>query len=1163
VRPMTHRLPRCIRSSTWLCAWLVFNCSQVLHAQTAWNFVGPAGGAPPRVVRLASDPRTDSVLYFAAPGGGVWNSTNGGGSWLPIADSLPSLEVCSIAIDSRSPDVLYAGTGDDQNPRPLQTVARSPDGGRTWTTGPRFTNQPVCALAVDPANSSRLFAGSSEGLFFSQDAGTSWNKIVAAPVTSIAFDNQGSLYAGVLNDDSSGSRNNILIRTSDGGSTWTNISLPDSPSASNSQTTWVSIVAYANTVSLTVSYQLNTSGQGSASLAKANPSLMDFYRSTDGGNTWSAPARVGEGHTPTQLYLDSASGNLYIAGDSLMVSTNQGMSWVSLSTKTNVLHTAVITGDMLLVGGDGGLEMVPLANSAVPRAIQQLPLGQFFSASLDSQNAVWAAGPAGLFGPVARKVTNPVGAVAALANSSDIFAAGNQAVYLSEDGGSQFSSGKVLADGELRAPFPPLVVDPVNPSSAFVAGTRLYHTTDAGQSWAALPVVDSDTTRVIIAIAMAPVQRTTLYAATACLPEIVLTSCPPVSLIWRSQNSGQTWTQTGSVSGYVNRLAVDPRQNNTVYAAVGGFPAGTSLSAGYVQGDLQQSINSGMTWTSIRTNLPNVPVNAVVIDPTSLPPLIVTPVPQPTFPGQPPTPPFGPGRFPVFNQPAQTLYVATDAGVFVTFNLGGGVGGGGNVAPNPQWTDISWGLPPVPITDISLRQPDGILLAATFGRGVYSISAKGLAAGIVVNSLSINVTLMKGTAVTTGVPLFNVTGSNTLGWRLNAYDSWLGIAEANGTLRPGGSGQAAVRVSAAGLQPGTHLGRLQLISGSFVQTVFVVAHVTEAPAQMTIFSGNNALGNVGAALPPLQVVVSGANQNPLNGVPVNFAIVSGGGSISSRTAFTNAAGIAGTVLTLPPNRATVQVLATVADLSVTFTATAVDAPALLQDSIVDGVTFNSYAPLAPGSIILITGQNLAQTTVFAPAGTLPLILATTRVWINTAAGEAALPLLSVSPTQVRALLPTDVSAGVYGLRVEAASIRSNEVQIYVAAFAPGILTQSGNGRGLGIFIKDDGSVVTASNPADRGSSVTFFATGLGPVNPPVGPGEPGAVEEPLNRTITMPRVFFDTYAGDVLYSGLAPGVAGRYQVTVRVPLLVSPATNISVSLLIEGFASNRVTIPVR
>src|SRR5262245_2125707 len=135
---------RAFSTCIWLCAWLVFIFPEALLAQTAWNFVGPAGGAPPRVVRLASDPRSDSVLYFAAPGGGVWNSTNGGSSWFPVADSLPSFEVCSIAIDSSSPDVLYVGTGDDQNPRPLQTVARSPDGGRTCTRGRRFTNQPAC-----------------------------------------------------------------------------------------------------------------------------------------------------------------------------------------------------------------------------------------------------------------------------------------------------------------------------------------------------------------------------------------------------------------------------------------------------------------------------------------------------------------------------------------------------------------------------------------------------------------------------------------------------------------------------------------------------------------------------------------------------------------------------------------------------------------------------------------------------------------------------------------------------------------------------------------------------------------------------------------------------------------------------------------------------------
>src|SRR5262249_52480250 len=131
------------------------------QSQISWNFVGPF--APPtRVVMVAADPRTDSVLYVVAPGGGVWKSTDGGMNWLAISDSLPSLQLCSVAIDPRSPNTLYLGTGDNQSPRPFQGVAISLDGGGTWTVGARFTSQPVCALAVDPTNSNRVFAGSSE-----------------------------------------------------------------------------------------------------------------------------------------------------------------------------------------------------------------------------------------------------------------------------------------------------------------------------------------------------------------------------------------------------------------------------------------------------------------------------------------------------------------------------------------------------------------------------------------------------------------------------------------------------------------------------------------------------------------------------------------------------------------------------------------------------------------------------------------------------------------------------------------------------------------------------------------------------------------------------------------------------------------------------------------
>jgi len=254
----------------------------------------------------------------------------------------------------------------------------------------------------------------------------------------------------------------------------------------------------------------------------------------------------------------------------------------------------------------------------------------------------------------------------------------------------------------------------------------------------------------------------------------------------------------------------------------------------------------------------------------------------------------------------------------------------------------------------------------------------------------------------------------------------------------------------------------------------------------------------------------------------------------------------------------VQVIAASGDLSVMFSVSVVTAPSLLANSAIDGATFNAYTPLGPGSVVFISGQSLADAIVVANTVVLPTSLQTTRVLLIAPGGEIALPLLSVSPAAVKAVLPFDLAPGTYGLRVEVSGRRSNEIQISVATYAPGIFTLSDNGRGPGIFIKDDGSLVTTANPADRGSRVTFFASGLGNVTPSTAAGTAGTAV-----TRATPRVFFDSYAADVSYSGLVPSIAGRYQVSVRVPAALSPATNISVSMTIGGFSSNRVTIPVR
>jgi len=1084
--------------------------------QVTWTFLGPTGSAD-RITALAADPRSDSVLYAGTPGGGIWKTQDAGVTWVPLFDSQPSLQVCSLAIDRLNPDVIFAGTGDDQNPRQAQGVARSSDAGRTWTAAARFTDRPVCALGIDPTNSARVFAGSAEGLFISSDGGFSWTKTLSTPITSIAFDGPGIVYVGMINSNSPGSRDHIFSRSSDGGRTWTDLSLPRSPSAPSADTNWVTILTNGIDVFVAVSYPATPLSQ------------VDFFSSSNGGNQWSGTFGIAQALPPMSLVAD-LSGTLYLAASNLLTSVNRGAGWTAAATKTSNFHTAAFLGNALILAGERGFDSYSLGRDITP-----IPVAQIFGAGIENTGQVWAGGPTGLFGLFPSSTTTKTGvtgigavgrvSVVSVGATPDIFAAGPNRVYQSTNGGGQFSSETVIAADELRAPYPPVVVDPVISATAYVAGRRIYRTTNSGVDWTAFNIIDEDPTRVVIALALAPTARSTLFAATACIPEVALTTCPPLSVIWRSTNAGQTWVQMSVVSGYVNRFAIDPRQSTRVYAAVGGFPAGPSASAGLIAGDLLASATAGTTgsWTSLLGNLPRTSINTVTIDPTSLPAQ--------------------------FTLPAQTLYAGTDAGVFVSFDAG------------TRWMNISNGLPASPITDLALLQPDGILVASTFGRGVYSGTVKGITGGLVVQPLSQEVTLMQGTTEHIGVALINTSSSATVDWQLTALDTWL-VPLTSGTIRPSATSQIPISVSAADLRNGTYVGRLQLSSPFGVQDITIEAHVILAPAHLNIVGSTKLSGLTGSALPPLQVLVTDENQSPLAGIPVTFSIASGSGSLSARTDLTNDSGIASVVLTLPAQASTVQVVATSGSLSVTFTAVTIEPPSLLTDSVFDAVTFNPSASFGPGSILAIGGRNLASSDVVA-ADTLPLSLGTTRVLLTTAGGDVPLPLFSVSAALITALLPYDIASGRYMLHCEVGSVRSNDVEISVAAFAPGIFTGTGNGRGPGIFLKDDGSMVTASNPADRGSRVTFYASGLGAVNPQVEAGQPGAVAEPLNRTLQTPRVFFDRFSANVTFSGLARGIAGRYQVAVQVPLTVSPASNVSVSMTIGGYTSNRVTIPVR
>jgi photosystem II stability/assembly factor-like uncharacterized protein len=103
---------------------------------------------------LAINPKAPTTIY-AATGGGVFKSSDGGESWSKITELGDS----ALAIDPQMPAVLYAGTGNSG-------VFKSTDGGESWSafnTG--LTNLDVNALAIDPQNPRILYAGTTTGIY--------------------------------------------------------------------------------------------------------------------------------------------------------------------------------------------------------------------------------------------------------------------------------------------------------------------------------------------------------------------------------------------------------------------------------------------------------------------------------------------------------------------------------------------------------------------------------------------------------------------------------------------------------------------------------------------------------------------------------------------------------------------------------------------------------------------------------------------------------------------------------------------------------------------------------------------------------------------------------------------------------------------------------------
>jgi len=100
-----------------------------------WTFLGP-GNVGGRTRGLVIDPTNTQIMYSAAVAGGVWKTTNGGGTWVASADFLANIAVNSLVMDPNNHLVLYAGTGEGYfNVDGLRGngIYKTVDGGANWT----------------------------------------------------------------------------------------------------------------------------------------------------------------------------------------------------------------------------------------------------------------------------------------------------------------------------------------------------------------------------------------------------------------------------------------------------------------------------------------------------------------------------------------------------------------------------------------------------------------------------------------------------------------------------------------------------------------------------------------------------------------------------------------------------------------------------------------------------------------------------------------------------------------------------------------------------------------------------------------------------------------------------------------------------------------------